>query len=118
MPLSWRGSAVAGKISHKKPFTNIKSILNMQKSNGVVLFNQKQVRRFYDGKKELWFFSIIDVIEVLTDTTIPRRYWSDLKNKLKSEGSEVYEKIVQLKMFAPDGKQRETDCFSTEDLHF
>jgi len=88
----------------------------MKKSNSIVLFNQKQVRRFYDEKKELWYFSIIDVIEILTDTSIPRRYWSDLKSKLKNEGSEVYEKIVQLKMTAPDGKQRETDSFSTEDL--
>ena len=88
----------------------------MKKSNSIVLFNQRQVRRFYDEKKETWYFSIIDVIEILTDTTIPRRYWSDLKSKLKNEGSEVYEKIVQLKMIAPDGKQRKTDSFSTEDL--
>ncbi|MFH1170451.1 MAG: Bro-N domain-containing protein [Candidatus Vogelbacteria bacterium] len=88
----------------------------MKKSTSIVLFNQKQVRRFYDDKKEVWYFSIIDVIEILTGTSIPRRYWSDLKNKLKKEGSEVYEKIVQLKMTAPDGKQRETDSFSTEDL--
>src|SRR3989338_11501133 len=88
----------------------------MKKTNSIVLFNQKQVRRSYDEEKELWYFSIIDVIEILTDTTIPRRYWSDLKGKLKTEGSEVYEKIVQLKMTAPDGKQRETDSFSTEDL--
>jgi len=88
----------------------------MKKSDSIILFNQKQVRRIWDEEKELWYFSIIDVIEILTDTTIPRRYWSDLKGKLKTEGSEVYEKIVQLKMTAPDGKQRETDSFSTEDL--
>ncbi|MBU4338384.1 Bro-N domain-containing protein [Patescibacteria group bacterium] len=88
----------------------------MKKANSIVLFNQKQVRRIWDGEKEIWYFSIIDVIEILTDTSIPRRYWSDLKSKLKNEGSEAYEKIVQLKMTAPDGKQRETDSFSTEDL--
>ena len=88
----------------------------MKQTNSIVLFNQKQVRRFYDEKKETWYFSIIDVIEVLTDASIPRRYWSDLKSKLKNEGSEVYEKIVHLKMIAPDGKKRETDSFSTEDL--
>lgn len=82
----------------------------------IALFKGKQIRRFYNEDEETWYFSIIDVIEILTDTSIPRRYWSDLKGKLKSEGSEVYEKIVQLKMTAPDGKQRETDCFSTEDL--
>jgi len=88
----------------------------MKKPNSIILFNQKQIRRAWDEKKELWYFSVIDVVEILTDSSIPRRYWSDLKGKLKNEGSEVYEKIVQLKMSAPDGKQRETDCFSTEDL--
>ncbi|MCK5332563.1 Bro-N domain-containing protein [Candidatus Parcubacteria bacterium] len=88
----------------------------MKKSNSIILFHQKEVRRYWDEKKELWYFSIIDVIEILTNSSIPRRYWSDLKSKLKNEGSEVYEKIVQLKMAAPDGKQRETDSFSTEDL--
>lgn len=77
----------------------------MPKENSIVLFNEKQVRRIWDAEKELWYFSIIDVIEILTDSTIPKRYWSDLKNKLKNEGSEAYEKIVQLKMVAPDGKK-------------
>jgi prophage antirepressor-like protein len=88
----------------------------MKKSNSIVLFHQKQVRRLYDEEKEWWYFSIIDVIEVLTDSTVPKRYWSDLKGKLKNEGSEVYEKIVQLKFIASDGKKYATDCFSTEDL--
>lgn len=88
----------------------------MKKPHGVVLFNQKQVRRFYDEKKEQWYFSVIDVIEVLTDSTVPKRYWSDLKSKLKDEGSEVYEKIVQLKFMASDGKKYATDTFATEDL--
>lgn len=88
----------------------------MKKSKSIVLFNQKQVRRFYDEKTETWYFSIIDVAEILTDSTVPKRYWSDLKSKLKDEGSEVYEKIVQLKFTASDGKKYATDCFSTEDL--
>jgi prophage antirepressor-like protein len=88
----------------------------MKKSNAIVLFNQKEIRRAWDAEKETWYFSVIDVIETLTDSTIPKRYWSDLKNKLKAEGSEVYEKIVRLKMIASDGKQRETDSFSTQDL--
>ena len=88
----------------------------MKNKTSLAIFENFKVRRIYDEKKEIWYFSIIDVIEILTDTSIPRRYWSDLKSKLKKEGSEVYEKIVQLKMTAPDGKQRETDSFSTEDL--
>ena len=88
----------------------------MKNKTSLAIFENFKVRRIYDEKKEIWYFSIIDVIEILTDTSIPRRYWSDLKSKLKKEGSEVYEKIVQLKMTAPDGKQRKTDSFSTEDL--
>lgn len=88
----------------------------MDKARTLVLFNQNAVRRHWDEDKELWYFSVVDVVEVLTDSTIPRRYWSDLKAKLQAEGSEVYEKIVQLKMPAPDGKSRETDCMATEDL--
>jgi len=88
----------------------------MKKDNSIILFNQKQIRRQWDEENEFWFFSIVDVIEILTDSTIPKRYWSDLKNKLENEGSEVYEKIVRLKMIASDGKQRNTDCFSTENL--
>ena len=84
----------------------------MKKENSIILFNQKKVRRHWDDNKEQWYFSIVDVVAVLTDSSNPRRYWSDLKTKLKQEGSEVYEKIVQLKMTAPDGKQRQTDCLT------
>ncbi len=87
-----------------------------KKDNSIILFNQKEVRRYWDADQEQWYFSVVDVIEILTGSSIPKRYWSDLKNKLKEEGSEVYEKIVRLKMKAEDGKMRETDCFSTENL--
>jgi len=88
----------------------------MKQEKSIILFNQKEVRRHWDDVNEIWYFSIVDVIEILTDSSLPRRYWSDLKIKLQNEGSEVYEKIVQLKMKAEDGKMRETDCFSTQDL--
>lgn len=87
-----------------------------KKDTSLALFNEKQVRRHWNEEKELWYFSIIDVIGILTDSSIPRRYWSDLKTKLQQEGSEVYDKIVRLKLIAPDGKNRQTDCFSTQDL--
>lgn len=87
-----------------------------KENNKIILFNNKQVRRHFDEEKELWYFSIIDVVAILTDSTIPKRYWADLKNKLKNEGSEVYDKIVQLKFKANDGKYYATDCFSTENL--
>lgn len=87
-----------------------------KKDNSIILFNQKKVRRHWDAELEIWYFSIVDVIAILTDSTIPKRYWSDLKGRLKEEGSEVYEKIVQLKFVASDGKKYATDCFSTQDL--
>lgn len=74
------------------------------------------MRTHWDNELEKWFFSIIDVIEILTGSCIPKRYWSDLKKKLTKEGSQVYEKIVRLKMKAEDGKIRETDVADTEIL--
>lgn len=67
-------------------------------------------------ENETWYFSIVDVISILTDSNEPRRYWSDLKIKLKNEGNELYDKIVQLKMTAADGKKRMTDVADTEEL--
>ena len=77
---------------------------------------KKKVRTIWDDEQEKWFVSIIDVIEVLTETDRSRKYWSDLKSKLKKEGSQVSEKIGQLKMQAPDGKMRLTDVADTEQL--
>ncbi len=82
----------------------------------IKLFEEKKVRTHWDAEKEQWFFSVINVIEILTGSSIPKRYWSDLKKKLAVEGSEVYEKIVRLKMQAEDGKMRETDVADTETL--
>lgn len=82
----------------------------------VAIFGNNQIRRHWDADKELWYFSVIDVIKTLTNSSIPKRYWSDLKNKLKDEGSEVYDKIVRLKIVAEDGKKRDTDMAETEIL--
>ena len=81
-------------------------------------FDGQTIRRVYDEDAEVWWFSVIDVVQVLTGSNNPRRYWSDLKRKLEQEaGSEQpYEKIVQLKMPAPDGKQRLTDVATAETL--
>ena len=86
-------------------------------NSSIQLFENQKIRTAWDAEKEEWYFSIIDVISVLTGTANPRRYWSDLKRKLKIEGAvEVYEKIVQLKLLSPDGKKRLTDVASTEQL--
>jgi DNA-damage-inducible protein D len=83
--------------------------------NKIAVFQGKHIRKiFHNGQ---WWFSIIDVIEVLVGGDRPRKYWSDLKKKLISEGYiEVSEKIGQLKLPAPDGKMRETDCAETETI--
>jgi hypothetical protein len=88
----------------------------MNKETSIKLFEQKQIRTTWNEDEEKWYFSIIDVIEVLTGTDRPRKYWSDLKAKLKKEGSELSEKIGQLKMAAEDGKMRITDVADTEQL--
>ncbi|RTY90665.1 hypothetical protein EKM01_09480 [Flavobacterium sp. RSP46] len=84
--------------------------------NEIKLFEDKKVRSHYDAEKEIWYFSVIDVIAILTGSSVPKRYWSDLKKKLTKEGSEVYDKIVRLKMLADDGKNRITDTADTEAL--
>ncbi len=86
------------------------------KNTQIKIFEERQVRTIWDKEKEEWYFSVVDVIAVLTDSEIPRRYWSDLKRKLIAEGSQLYEKIVQLKMQAADGKFYKTDCMTTEQL--
>jgi hypothetical protein len=86
-------------------------------NSSIQLFEDQKIRTAWDAEKEEWYFSIIDVISVLTGTANPRRYWSDLKRKLKAEGAnELYEKIVQLKMLSSDGKRYKTDVASTEQL--
>lgn len=86
-------------------------------NSSIQLFEDQKIRTAWDAEKEEWYFSIIDVISVLTDTVNPRRYWSDLKRKLKAEGAnELYEKIVQLKMLSSDGKRYKTDVANTEQL--
>jgi hypothetical protein len=77
----------------------------MKKEKSIILFNQKQVRRIWDEEKELWYFSIVDIIEILTESINPRKYWSVLKTRLKKEGSEVATKCSQLKLMASDGKK-------------
>jgi hypothetical protein len=82
----------------------------------IKLFESKKVRTHWDENTEQWYFSVIDVIEILTNSNLPKRYWSDLKTKLRAEGSQVYEEIVRLKMLAEDGKMRETDAADVKSL--
>jgi len=86
----------------------------MNQENALVVFDGKNIRRLWYNTE--WFFSIIDIVAVLTNSSIPKRYWSDLKSRLLKEGFEPYDKIVQLKMLAEDGKLRETDGANTETI--
>lgn len=70
----------------------------------IVIFEHEPVRRIWVEKDEQWYFSVVDAVRILTGSTIPKRYWSDLKKKLKEEGSQVYDKIVQLKFLPPTKK--------------
>ncbi|CAG5068583.1 hypothetical protein DYBT9623_01314 [Dyadobacter sp. CECT 9623] len=88
----------------------------MTKQDAIQMFEEKKVRTVWDDQQEKWFFSIIDVIEILTDTDRPRKYWNDLKVKLKKNGSELSDFIGQLKMKSSDGKYYKTDVADTEQL--
>ena len=90
--------------------------MNNKLSTITNLFEGKEIRSIWDSEKEDYYFSVVDVIETLTDSNIPKRYWTDLKRKLIDEGSELYEKIVRLKMKAQDGKMRETDTLDTKGI--
>ena len=80
------------------------------------LFEGNEIRSIWDSEKEEYYFSVVDVIAALTNANIPRNYWSDLKRRLVEEGSELHEKIVQLKLKAKDGKYRETDVLDTKGI--
>ena len=89
---------------------------NSQSQNKLKLFENKKIRYVWNAEEEDWYFSVVDIVEVLTESDRPRKYWNDLKKKLSEEGSELSDKIGQLKLIAPDGKLRETDVLSTKNV--
>ena len=88
----------------------------MAKYNQIKLYEEKKVRAVYDDAEEKWYFSVIDVVAVLTDSPNPRNYWKVLKHRLKNEGNETVTNCNQLKLQAEDGKMRKTDVADTEQL--
>ena len=88
----------------------------MTKFNQIKLFEEKKVRAVYDDVEEKWYFSVVDVVAVLTDSPNPRNYWKVLKHRLKNEGNETVTNCNQLKFQAEDGKMRKTDVADTEQL--
>ncbi len=87
-----------------------------EQKNKIAIFEGKQIRRLWDENQEKWYFSVVDVVGVLSNSTNPRNYWKVLKSRLKDEGSEVVTKCNQLKMQASDGKFYLTDVGDTETI--
>lgn len=85
-------------------------------STSITLFDGKTIRRLWNAEEEQWYFSVVDVVGVLSQSDDPRNYWKVLKNRLQDEGSETVTKCNQLKMPAADGKMRLTDCANTETM--
>lgn len=86
------------------------------KPNTIALFDGQQIRRHWDDDKELWYFSVVDIVGVLSGSIDPRKYWNKLSQRLREEGSEVVTKCHQLKMQASDGKYYLTDVADTETM--
>ena len=88
----------------------------MTQQNTIRIFEERRVRTLWDDVEEKWYFSVVDVISVLTDSVDGRKYWNKLKQRLKEEGNETVTNCHQLKMPAADGKMRLTDVADTEQL--
>lgn len=88
----------------------------MTQKESIRLFEERKVRAIWDDEQEEWYFSIVDVIQILTDSSDGRKYWNKLKQRLKEEGSELVTNCHQLKLRATDGKMRLTDVANTEQL--
>lgn len=90
----------------------------MKQENSIKIFEEKKVRTLWDEEQEKWYFSIIDVIEVLTESPNPRKYWSVLNLRLKKEGSQLATNCSQLKLQSTDGKYYQTDVADSEQIIF
>ncbi len=88
----------------------------MEKDKAIAVFDSKQIRRHYDSETEIWYFSLIDIVEALTDSKNAQVYWRVLKKRLKDEGNETVTNCNALKMLAPDGKMRLTDVGNVEQV--
>ena len=88
----------------------------MNQETAIKIFESRQVRTIWNEEEEEWYFSVVDVVEILTDSPNPRKYWSVLKTRLKKEGNETATNCSQLKLLMPDGKMRFTDVANAEQL--
>lgn len=88
----------------------------MTKKEAIKIFEEKKVRTAWDDETEEWYFSIVDVVSILTESVDGRKYWNKLKQRLKEEGNETVTNCHQLKMLSADGKMRFTDVATTEQM--
>ncbi len=88
----------------------------MMDNTEIKLFENKKVRTIWDNVTEEWYFSVVDIVDVLTDSVNPNNYWKVLKNRLKKEGSQLVTSCNQLKMPSSDGKKYKTDCMNMEQV--
>jgi hypothetical protein len=88
----------------------------MTQDTAIKLFNDKQIRTLWDNDQEKWFFSIVDVVGILTESPNPRKYWSVLKTRLKAEGSQLATNCSQLKMLSADGKYYKTKVGQLQEI--
>jgi cell filamentation protein len=79
-------------------------------------FDNREVRAIWDDTQNKWWFSMVDIIAAITESTNPRKYWSVMKTRLKKEGDQLTTKCSQLKLISADGKKYATDCFSQDDI--
>jgi hypothetical protein len=90
--------------------------MRKEEEKQISFFQGREIRKIWDEENEKWYFSVVDVVAAVSQSSIPKRYWADLKGRLKAEGSQAYEKIVRLKIRALDNKLRETDVADTETI--
>lgn len=95
---------------------NSMGLNNKDKKNAIKLFEEHKVRTSWNSQEEKWYFSVIDIIAILTESKDPTAYWRKLKQRLKAEGNETVTNCHGLKMVAPDGKMRLIDIFNTEGI--
>ena len=104
------------KTARKFIIFTIQNCNNMTKETALKLFEEKQIRSIWNEEDEKWYFSIVDVVEILTESPNARKYWSVLKTRLKKEGSQLTTNCSQLKLQSSDGKFYKTDVADTEQL--
>jgi cell filamentation protein len=88
----------------------------MDQKNSIRFYDNKEVRAIWDEENSKWWFSVVDIIAVITDSPRPRIYWGTLKSRLKKQNNQLYSKCIQLKLVSSDEKKYATDCFSQDDI--